>query len=104
MVNSWKAALKDVANLSGLHLKPFRESATDQWQIDVPEGSAAIVVHNIPSSKKSEWARIFCENFKHFFIWYLLLCVVVPLIIFVVVYINQQKTASKILNRAPPSG
>ena len=24
MVNSWKAALKDVANLSGLHLKPFR--------------------------------------------------------------------------------
>ena len=24
MVNSWKAALKDIADLSGLHLKPFR--------------------------------------------------------------------------------
>ena len=86
--------------LKNLH----RESATDPWQIDVPEGSAAIVVHNIPSSKNSEWARIFCENFKRFFIWYLALCVVVPLIIFVAVYINQQNNADKIFKGAPPSG
>ena len=64
--------------LKNLH----RESATDPWQIDVPEGSAAIVVRNIPSSKNSEWARFFSENVKRFFIWYLVLHVV-PLIIFV---------------------
>ena len=84
--------------LKNLH----RESATDPWQIDVPEGSAAIVVHNIPSSKNSEWARIFCENFKRFFIWYLALCVVVPLIIFVAIYFNQKKTVTDFARGAVP--